>query len=125
MLSRKLFAAFLTSIIGFFIVPVFFNDASESYFIIGLAVSIVTVPILFVVGGLSSIVIESVSLSKNIGLSYLIHLGCALICALLFSLTAVGVLVTALLVSFVYATIFFIIDSLSRHFEENKQIEKK
>ncbi|MGE7919372.1 hypothetical protein ACQKM9_10510 [Viridibacillus sp. NPDC093762] len=31
-------------------------------------------------------------------------------------------IIAALLVSFVYATIFFIIDSLSRYFEESKQI---
>lgn len=125
MLSRKLFAACLTSIIGYFIVPVFFNYASDSYFIIGLAVSIVTVPILFIVGVLSSLGIESFSSSKNIGLSYLKHLGCAIICALIFSLTASDVIVAALLVSFVYATLFFIIDSLSRYFEESNQIEKK
>lgn len=120
MLSRKLFAAFLTSTIGYFIVPVFFNDTSDSYFIIGLAVSIVTVPIIFVVGVLSSLAIETVSISKNIGLSYSIHLGCAIICALIFSLTATGVLVTAILVSVVYSTIFFIADRLSQYFEEVK-----
>ena len=125
MLSRKLFAACLTSIIGYFIVPVFFNYASDSYFIIGLAVSTVTVPILFVVGVLSSLAIETFSFSKNIGLSYLKHLVCAILCVLIFTLTTSGLLVTALLVSFVYTTIFFIIDSLSRYFEESKQIEKK
>ncbi|MCZ8542241.1 MULTISPECIES: hypothetical protein [Psychrobacillus] len=125
MLSRKLFAACLTSIIGYFIVPVFFNYTSDSYFIIGLAVSTITVPILFVVGVLLSLAIESTSLSNNIGLSYLKLLGSAILCALIFSLTTSGGLVTALLVSFVYTTIFFIIDSLSRYFEKSKQIEKK
>lgn len=86
--------------------------------------SIVTVPILFVVGVLSSLAIESFSLNKNIGLSYLKHLGCAILCALIFSLTASGVLVAVLLVSFVCTTIFFNIDSLSRYIEESKQIEK-
>ncbi|MDI2588535.1 hypothetical protein OR571_15785 [Psychrobacillus sp. NEAU-3TGS] len=122
MLDRKLFAAFFTSIIGYFIVPVFFRDASNSYFIIGLAVSIVTVPVLFIVGVLSSIAIESFSSSKNIGLSYLKHLGCALVCAFIFSLTVFDLLVTALLISFAYATIFFIIDRLLiRFWEESKQ----
>ncbi|TQR12944.1 hypothetical protein [Psychrobacillus soli] len=121
MVSRKLFAAFLTTIIGYFIVPVFFHDVADSYFIIGLAVSIVTVPILFIVGILSSIAIESWSFSKNIGLSYLTHLGCAILCALIFSLTASGVLIAAILVSFVYTTIFFTIDRLSKYFEERNQ----
>lgn len=120
MLDRKLFAAFFTSIMGYFIVPIFFHDASDSYFIKGLAVSIVTVPILFIVGVLSSLAIESVSLSKNIGLSYLKHLGCAILCAFIFSLTAMYFLVAALLISFVYATIFFLIDRLLiRFFKEN------
>lgn len=125
MISRKLFAAFLTTLIGYFIVPVFFNFTSDSYFIIGLAVSIVVVPVLFVVGVLSSLAIESFSSSKNIGMSYIKHLGCAIFCALIFSLTASSVLVSALLVSFVYATTFFIIDNLWRYFEESNQIEKK
>lgn len=125
MISRKLFAAFLTTLIGYFIVPIFFNFTSDSYFIIGLAVSIVAVPVLFVVGVLSSLAIESFSSSKNIGMSYLKHLGCAILCALIFSLTASSVLVSALLVSFVYATTFFIIDILCRYFEESNQIEKK
>jgi len=125
MLSRKLFAAFVSSIIGYFIVPVFFKYASDSYFIIGLSVSIVTVPILFVVGVLSSLAIETFSLNKSIGLSYFKHLGCAILCALIFSLRASGVLVAALLISFAYTTIFFIIDSLGRYFEESKKIEIK
>lgn len=112
MLDRKLFAAFLTSIIGYFIAPIFFHNVSDSYFIKGLAVSIVTVPVLFVVGVLSSLAIDLFSSNKNIGLSYLKHLGCALVCAFIFSLTAFDLLVTALLISFAYATILFIIDRL-------------
>lgn len=125
MVSRKLFAVFLTTVIGYVIVPLFFHDATDSYFKIGLAVSIVTVPILFVVGVLSSLAIESSRLSKNIGLSYLTHLGCAILCALIFSLTTSGVLVAALLISFVYTTIFFIIDNLSKYFEERNQRPSK
>ncbi|MGB3102095.1 MAG: hypothetical protein WBB56_09330, partial [Psychrobacillus psychrotolerans] len=45
------------------------------------------------------------------------HLGCAILCAFVFSLTATGVLFIAILISFVYATIFFIIDNLSRYIE--------
>lgn len=121
MLDRKLFAAFFTSVICYFIVPLFFDDASDSYFVIGLSVSIVTVPILFVVGILSSLAFESFNFSKNIVLSYLIHLGCAELCAFVFSLTATGVLFIAILISFVYATIFFIIDNLSRYIEESSE----
>lgn len=117
MLDRKLFAAFFTSVICYFIVPLFFDYSSESYFVIGLSVSIITVPILFVVGILSSLAFDSFNFSKNIGLSYLIHLGCAILCAFVFSLTATGVLFIAILISFVYATIFFIIDNLRRYIE--------
>ena len=123
MLDRKLFAAFFTSVICYFIVPLFFDDASDSYFVIGFSVSIVTVPILFVVGILSSLAFESFNFSKNIVLSYLIHLGCAVLCAFVFSLTATGVLFIAILISFVYATIFFIIDNLSRYIE--RVVKKK
>lgn len=124
MLDRKIFAAIFTSVICYFIVPLFFDDATDSYFIIGLSVSIVTVPILFVVGILSSIAFESFNFSKNIGLSYLFHLGCAVLCVFFFSLTASGVLVIALLISFVYVTIFFIIDNINKYIEESSKEQK-
>ena len=65
MLNRKLMAAFITTVICYFIVPFFFDDFYNNYFIIGFAVSFVTVPILFTVGILSSIMIEYFSKKRN------------------------------------------------------------
>ncbi|EGQ20005.1 hypothetical protein HMPREF9372_3664, partial [Sporosarcina newyorkensis 2681] len=102
-------------------VPVFFTYGPNEYFSVGLAVSMVTVPVLFVVGVLSSLAIESFSKRKQLGMSYLKQLGCAIICAGVFSLTAFNLFSTALIVAFIYVTIFFIIDNVSKYLEIIKQ----
>ncbi|WP_332651425.1 hypothetical protein [Lysinibacillus sp. 54212] len=123
MLSRKLFAAVLTTLIAFFIVPVFLYEESGTYFLIGLAVSTMAVPVLFFIGILSSIVIESYTGRRHIGWSFGIHLCFGVLCAIIFSLKMDGLLLTALLISLVYVTLFFIIDSMTKVIEE-KNIQK-
>ncbi|MBD8025126.1 hypothetical protein H9636_00515 [Ureibacillus sp. Re31] len=120
-ISRKLYAATLTSIIGFFIVPFFFYEISPGYNLAaGLAVSIWTVPTLFIGGVISSIVIEYRDKSHSFGFSYLKHLGCALICTLLFSILTSDMLLTGI-IAFSYVTIFFIIDCITKYVETKSE----
>lgn len=80
------------------------------------AVSTVTVPILFTVGIVCSIAIESFNNSKSIFTHYIIHLTCGIICALVFQFVNVifqspnhwdnEFLLTATLIAVVYITIF-------------------
>ncbi|MFY3790153.1 hypothetical protein ACOQFO_00265 [Ureibacillus sp. MALMAid1270] len=118
MISRKLYAAFLTSVIGFFIIPFFFYEFFGGYSLgTGLVVSIWTVPTLFIGGVLSSIAIEYHGENLSIWLSYLTHLGCAFICSLLFSILGFDLINTAL-IAFIYVTIFFIADLITKYYEE-------
>ncbi|MFY3790681.1 hypothetical protein ACOQFO_03050 [Ureibacillus sp. MALMAid1270] len=116
-ISKKLYAAFLTSVIGFFIAPFLFYEFSGGYSLVaGLAVSIWTVPTLFIGGVLSSIAIEYYGKNQSIWLSYLKHLGCAFICSLLFLILAFDLIKTGL-IAFIYVTIFFIVDLITKYFE--------
>ncbi|CAM5216250.1 putative protein OS=Ureibacillus acetophenoni OX=614649 GN=SAMN05877842_106127 PE=4 SV=1 [Ureibacillus acetophenoni] len=117
MLSRKLYAAFITSVIGFFIAPILFEFGSGYNLYIGLAVSMVTVPTLFVGGVLSSLAIEHYSKSDAVLLSYFKHLVCALICVLLFTIVSSSLIISALVIGIVYITIFFIVDFLTKYVE--------
>lgn len=120
MLSRKLFAAVLTTIICYFLIPFFFNDFSSNYFLIGLAVSTITVPILFVVGILSSIAIEVLSKQQHFLLSYVKHLGCGIICALIVLFIAEGSMDSSffyLLIAITYVTVFFANDYTIKYVE--------
>ncbi len=111
MLNRKLAAAFFTAAICYFIVPLFFYDFQNGYFIIGFAVSIVAVPILFVVGILFSILIEMISKNKNILFLYIKHLICGLICVVvLLLLTEWDMLFVYTLIAFTYVSVFFMND---------------
>ncbi|TKI66862.1 hypothetical protein FC756_14095 [Lysinibacillus mangiferihumi] len=113
MFNRKLLAAFVTSIICYFIVPFFFNDFTNSYFAIGLGVSIISVPILFTIGILASIVIEF--RTKHILFSYMKHFGCGLICVcVLLLLTEWNIELFFIYtgMAFVYVTVFFISDHM-------------
>lgn len=114
MLNRKLATAFFTTVICYFVVPLFFNDFQNAYFTIGLAVSIVAVPILFVVGVLASIAIEVISKNKNILFLYIKHLICGLICVALLLLLErdTGSLLIYVLTAFTYVSIFFINDCI-------------
>ncbi|CAM5216180.1 putative protein OS=Ureibacillus acetophenoni OX=614649 GN=SAMN05877842_106127 PE=4 SV=1 [Ureibacillus acetophenoni] len=116
-LSRKLYAAFITSVIGFFIAPILFEFGSGYNLYIGLAVSMVTVPTLFVGGVLSSLAIEHYSKSDAVLLSYFKHLVCALICVLLFTIVSSSLIISALVIGIVYITIFFIVDFLTKYVE--------
>lgn len=120
MLSRKLFAAVLTTIICYFLIPFFFNDFSSNYFLIGLAVSTITVPILFIVGILSSIAIEILSKQHHFLLSYVKHLGCGIICALIVLFIAEGSMDSSffyLLIAITYVTVFFANDYTIKYVE--------
>ncbi|KGR77253.1 hypothetical protein [Ureibacillus manganicus] len=117
MLSRKLYAAFITSVIGFFIAPLLFEFGTGYNLFIGLAVSLVAVPTLFVGGVLSSLAIEHYSKSDALLLSYFKHLVCALICVLLFTIVSGSLLLSALVIGIVYVTIFFIVDVLTKYVE--------
>ncbi|HWL25621.1 MAG TPA: hypothetical protein VNR38_18045 [Ureibacillus sp.] len=125
MISRKLYAAFLTSVIGFFIAPFFFYEFSNEYSLeAGLAVSIWAVPILFIGGVLSSLAIECRGINQSVWLSYLKHLGCALICSLILSMILFE-FIMILLIGFIYVTIFFTLDLLTKYVEakvKNKMI---
>ncbi len=120
MLSRKLFSAVLTTIICYFLVPFFFNEFSSDYFLIGLAVSTITVPILFIVGILSSIAIEASSKQHHFLLSYVKHLGCGIICGLIMLLITEGSMdsiVLYLLIAITYVTVFFANDYTIKYIE--------
>lgn len=124
MLSRKIFAAILTTIICYFIVPLFFNDYSGSYFLIGFGVSIITVPILFIVGVLLSITIETLNNQQHILMSYFKHLGGGMICVIVFLLITewkIDVLAVYSGIAITYVTIFFISDYIVKYYE-NKAI---
>lgn len=117
MISRKIYAAFLTSVIGFFIVPFFFYEISGGYNLAsGLAVSIWTVPTLFIGGVLSSIAIEYQDRNQSIWFSYLKHLGCAFLCTLFFKILSFDIILTGI-IAFLYVTIFFITDFKTKYFE--------
>ncbi|MBS4221814.1 hypothetical protein [Lederbergia citrea] len=115
MISRKIYAAFLTSVIGFFIVPFFFYEFSGGYDLAaGFAVSLFTVPTLFIGGVLSSIAIEYHNKNQSIWFSYLKHLGCSFLCILLFSILSLDIILTGI-IAFLYVTIFFIIDLITKY----------
>ncbi|WP_391118169.1 hypothetical protein [Psychrobacillus sp. L3] len=59
--DRKLLAALLTSIASFFVLPLVFMQPYDSYFQVGLGVSIVSVPIIFTYGIFTSIWAERVA----------------------------------------------------------------
>lgn len=120
MLSRKLYAAFLTAFLCYFIVPFFFHDYSNSYFYIGLGVSIVTVPILFIIGVLTSVAIEKLSKHQQLLFSYSKHIGVGFICVIIFSIiTGWGMDAFLLYTSIMllYVTIFFVIDHIILYFD--------
>ena len=120
MLSRKLYAAFLTAFLCYFIVPFFFHDFSNTYFYIGLGVSIVTVPILFIVGVLSSVAIETLSKRQHSLFSYGKHLGVGIICVIIFSIITGWGMDSLLLytsIMWLYVTIFFVIDHIIQYFD--------
>ncbi|WP_042476956.1 hypothetical protein [Bacillus ndiopicus] len=113
MLNRKLTAAFFTTVICFFIVPLFFNEYYNSYFIIGLSVSIITVPTLFIIGISFALAIELFSKFNNILILYIKHLICGLLCVVLFLLLTgwdTELLFVYTLIAFTYVSIFFIND---------------
>jgi hypothetical protein len=113
MFNRKLLAAFVTTVTCYFIVPFFFNDFTNSYFAIGLGVSIISVPILFTIGILASSVIEL--RTKHILLAYMKHFGCGLICVCVLLLLTdwdIELFFIYTLIAFVYVTVFFISDKL-------------
>ncbi|MEK9197132.1 hypothetical protein [Ureibacillus sp. FSL E2-3493] len=121
MLSRKLLAAFFTTVICYFIVPFFFDDFSNSYFLIGLGVSIIAVPILFTVGIFSSIAIESLSKNEHILFSYIKHLVCGIIFTLIFLLLTgeISSFLSYIEITIIYVTFFFIIDYIIK--QKNKK----
>ncbi|WP_391205219.1 hypothetical protein [Psychrobacillus sp. L4] len=59
--DRKLLAALLTSIVSFFVLPFVFVQPYDSYFQVGLGVSIVSVPIIFTYGIFTSIWVERIA----------------------------------------------------------------
>lgn len=122
MLSRKLYAAFITSVIGFFIAPLLFEFGTGYNLYIGLAVSLVTVPTLFVGGVISSLAIEHYSRSDALLLSYFKHLVCALICVLLFTIVSGSLAISALFIGIIYVTIFFIVDLLTKYVEARETL---
>ncbi|WP_312470934.1 hypothetical protein [Neobacillus sp.] len=81
----------------------------------------VTVPVIFVVGVLTSMAIESLGKSNHVIFSYVKHLMCAILCAILFSFTSSDLLITAFYVSIVYVTTFFIIDCIIKNVEKRKE----
>ncbi|MFK9091050.1 hypothetical protein [Bacillus salipaludis] len=127
MLSRKILAACITSVIGFFIVPLFFNFGPNEYFIVGWVVSTVTVPFTFVIGVISSLIFYSKH--QQVWISYLKHIGSSLICVAIFSLygklnggQGIDVLIPAFFIGLIYTTIFFIADYATKYLEERKDI---
>lgn len=126
MLNRKLLAAFVTAVVCYFIVPIFFNDFTNSYFAIGLGVSIISVPILFTFGILVSIVIEL--RTKHIFVAYIEHFACGLICVcvlLLLTEWDIELFFIYTLMAFVYVTLFFISDNLIKRNLNVKQEGKR
>jgi len=122
LLSRKLYAAFITSVIGFFIAPLLLEYGNGYNLYFGLAVSLVAVPTLFVGGVLSSIAIEHYSKSDALLLSYFKHLVCALICVLLFTIVSGSLALSALFIGVVYITIFFIVDLLTKYVDTRETL---
>ncbi|MFJ7666953.1 hypothetical protein ACIQXI_07580 [Lysinibacillus sp. NPDC097195] len=115
MLNRKLLAAFVTAVVCYFIVPIFFNDFTNSYFAIGLGVSIISVPILFTFGILVSMVIEL--RTKHIFFAYIEHFACGLICVcvlLLLTEWDIELFFIYTVMALVYVTVFFISDYLMK-----------
>jgi len=112
MVSRKLLAAFFTALLCYFIVPLFFHDFAESYFVIGLGVSIIAVPILFTVGILSSIAIEQLSKKEHALFSLAKHFGCGIIFTVIFLLLTgeIRSVFIYLSIASVYIIIFYISD---------------
>ena len=122
MLNRNLMAAFITTVICYFIVPFFFDDFYNNYFIIGFAVSFVTVPILFTVGILSSIMIEYFSKKRNYFNYFVKHLACGVVIAYIYQSFAwdlIGFLQTTLI-----GVIYIIFFGISDYIIKNKYIIK-
>lgn len=101
--------------------PVFFNYGPNEYFLVGLGVSSVTVPFIFVGGIISSLLIEHFSKRQQWWLSYLKHIGSSLICIAVFLLyvrvnggLAIDLAEIALIIGIIYTTIFVITDSITK-----------
>ncbi|WHY87137.1 hypothetical protein QNH39_04545 [Neobacillus novalis] len=128
MLARIILAAVITSVIGFFILPLFFNSGPNEYFLVGWVASTVTVPFTFVVGVISSLIIEHSNNRQQVWVSYLKHIVCSLICVAIFFIyeklnggQANDFLIIALIIGFIYTTIFFISDYVTKYFEAMSQ----
>lgn len=128
MLSRKILAAFITSLVCYFIVPLFFNDYQNSYLLIGLGVSIVTVPALFILGIITSLIIEVKNHKRNMISGYFIHLICAIVYSIVIFFFIqnsqtfdISLILIYLSIATLYVTIFFISDSLIK-FKERSAI---
>lgn len=75
--DRKLLAAFLTSLLTFFLWPIILMEPYNAYFEVGLGVSIVAVPIIFTYGIFSSIWAERIANKREKGIElvkFLLHI---------------------------------------------------
>jgi len=114
-------AAFITSSFGIFIVSLFSIFGQKEYLLVGFAVSMIMVPVMIIIGVLSSVLIELTSKRKHLGWSYLKHLACGVVCAGIFSLTAPPLFLPVLIIAFIFVTFFFVIDNTLKHLDDKKQ----
>lgn len=76
--DRKLFAAFLTSVLSYFLLPLVIMQPYDTYFEVAFAVSIVTVPIIFTYGIFTSILADRIARKGEATIEpilFLLHIG--------------------------------------------------